>query len=56
MPDGLERAGDNQVRGVDRVHRVGNGVDHLPIRLRANRVEVEAEVRLVPDLEHVLLR
>ena len=31
-PNGIERARDDDVRRVDRVHRVGNRVHHVAVR------------------------
>ncbi len=52
----IERAGDDEVAAVDAVRRGGDRVHHRAVRGRPYGIEIEAEVRLVPDLEDVLRR
>ena len=52
----VESPRDDEVRGVDCVYRVGDRVHHGAIGACLGRAQVEAEVRLVPNLEDVRVR
>ena len=54
MAERIEASCDNEIRRVDRVHGVRDGVDHPAVRARADRIQIKAHVRLVRDLEDVL--
>jgi hypothetical protein len=56
VPERVERTGENEVRWVDGVHRLGDGVDHRSVATSADGVQVEAQIGFVPDLVDVLGR
>ena len=52
-PNGSRPAGDDQVGRVDGMDGRSECIDHLPVEPCARRVEMQADVRLVPEHEVV---
>ena len=53
-PNGIEAPGDDEIGRVDTVHAAATALTMARYTLALDRVQIEADVRLVPDLEDVL--